>query len=432
MKDLDKNYLKIAMPAAFEGVFMILLLNIDIILVGKLGALSIAAVSIFTQPRMMLLTLARSLAAALTLVSAKYYGSGRKLRACGFLQISVIFWGAVLFILHIMFFHNMESLLMWMGAESSYINEALNYADIALVSVFFTSISAIMQAVLLGFGDTASVMRINVIGNIVNILFSIPLIFGLGIIPALGVEGAAIGTVIGSLYSFLDTCYSIKRRDMLYASPIGLKRYFKEFMPIFGGVFAEQGFERVGMVIYTKMAASLGAIPYAVHAICMNFCDFYYQFAAGLGKASMVLAGHAKGGGNHSLWRKYITVGVKWSLIFSTLAFLFTFIFREEIFKIYSTDAEALALGSFIMILVALASYPEAHAMISAGVLRGSGKTTQVAVYSFISITLLRPIITAFFLYYLNMGLTGAWLALLIDQSIRAVCAHVLLNRLKL
>lgn len=430
MNENDKTYLKIAMPAAFEGVFMILLSNIDIILVGMLGATSIAAVSIFTQPRMMILTLARSLASALTLLSAKYYGKGNLTRAYSLLQDSLIVWGFVLIIIHILFFYNMESLLLWMGAEVSYIELALSYANIAIIAVFFTSITAILQAVMLGFGETAPVMRINIIGNIVNIVFSVPLIFGFLIVPPLGVEGAAIGTVIGALYSFADTCFYLYRHDMLHAMGLRLKKYFVEFMPVFGGVFSEQGFERVGMVLYTRMAAELGTIPYAVHAICMNFCDFYYCFAGGLGKASMVLAGQAKGAGNYSLWRKYINIGIKWSLIFSTLSFAFTFIFREEIFKIYSTDTEALYLGAIIMIFVAIVSYPEAHALVCAGILRGSGKTTQVAIYSFISITLMRPIITAFFLYYLNMGLTGAWLALAIDQSVRAICAHFLLRRL--
>lgn len=428
--ELDKKYLKIAMPVAFEGVFMILLSNVDIILVGKLGVEAVAAVSIFTQPRMMILTLARSLAATLTLISAKHYGGGDKVAACAFLQNSVIVWGFVLFIVHILFFQYMEHLLLWMGAEFSYLKEALSYADIAITAVFFTSLAAILQAVMLGFGETAAVMRINVVGNIVNIVFSVPLIFGFWIIPALGVAGAAIGTVVGAVYSFIDTCFYLYKNNMLYAARIELRRYFKEFLPVFGGVFAEQGFERVGMVLYTRMAAELGAIPYAAHAVCMNFCDFYYSFAGGLGKASMVLSGQAKGAENIALWKRYIDIGVKWSLIFSTVVCLFTFIFREEIFSVYLKDPETLALGAIIMIIVALVSYPEAHAMVCAGILRGSGKTTQVAVYSFVSITLLRPIITAFFLYYLNMGLVGAWLALAIDQSIRATCAHILLSRI--
>ena len=54
LQSYDKKYLKIALPAALEGLFMILLASADLIMVGTLGAVSIAAVSIFLQPRLVL------------------------------------------------------------------------------------------------------------------------------------------------------------------------------------------------------------------------------------------------------------------------------------------------------------------------------------------------------------------------------------------
>ena len=82
------------------------------------------------------------------------------------------------------------------------------------------------------------------------------------------------------------------------------------------------------------------------------------------------------------------------------------------------------------MIFVAAVSFPEAHALVCAGVLRGSGRTSQVAAYSFVSIAFLRPIITYFFRQVLGLGLPGAWLALAMDQTLRAACASFLLWRL--
>lgn len=46
----DRRYLNIAMPAAIESIFMILLASADLIMVGTLGAVSVAAVSIFCSP----------------------------------------------------------------------------------------------------------------------------------------------------------------------------------------------------------------------------------------------------------------------------------------------------------------------------------------------------------------------------------------------
>ena len=120
---------------------------------------------------------------------------------------------------------------------------------------------------------------------------------------------------------------------------------------------------------------------------------------------------------------------MRWSLIFSAAAFLITFLLREEIFGIYAHDSALMPLGSLIIAYVAIVSFPEAYQMVCAGILRASGKTTQVAAYSFVSITVLRPIITYIFLYELNMGLEGAWMSLVLDQTMRASCAALLLRR---
>ena len=161
----DKAYLKIAFPAAMEGVFMILLSNIDLIMVGSLGTLAIAAVSIFTQPRMIILCFARSMAVAVSLVSAKYFGMGNYEIICDFLKKSFFIAAILLLIIHTIFYANLGDILLWMGAEILYLDKAIDYAEIALISVFITSLIAILQAVLIGCGQTRTVLITNIQGN---------------------------------------------------------------------------------------------------------------------------------------------------------------------------------------------------------------------------------------------------------------------------
>lgn len=78
------------MPTALEGVFMIFLSAADIIMVGVLGTAAVAAVSIFTQPRMMLLCLARSISEALTVVTAKLYGQNQQYEASDMLRQTLL------------------------------------------------------------------------------------------------------------------------------------------------------------------------------------------------------------------------------------------------------------------------------------------------------------------------------------------------------
>ncbi|MFC2316388.1 MAG: MATE family efflux transporter [Selenomonas massiliensis] len=425
----DKNYLRIGLPAALEGVLMIFLSNADIVMVGMLGTGAIAAVSIFTQPRMILLTVARSVAAAVTILIAERYGQERHDSYGDVLKKTMVLLVAVLGFAHIAFFVHLDAILLWMGAQHDYLPDAMVYGIWTLPAVFITAVTTLMQAVMFGRGESMTVLSINIQGNVVNVILNALLIFGLGPFPALGVLGAALGTVGGTLWSFFLTVRVLYRWGIFAQGNCRLTRaYLREFLGVFGGIFSEQGFERIGMVIYTRMVAELGTIPYAVHAIAMNFCDFYYSFCNGMGKASTVLAGHNRDICRQDEWKCYFWRGMRWSLIFSTGAFLITFFLREEIFGIYSHDAALIPLGSLIIAYVAVVSFPEAYQMVCAGILRASGKTMQVAVYSFVSITILRPIITYILLYKFYMGLEGAWISLAIDQSMRAACAAVLLR----
>lgn len=431
MNKYDGHYLKIALPAALEGLFMILLASTDLILVGALGSLSVAAVSIFLQPRLVLLCFSRSLASAVTLVSCRHAGKQEKEPSADLLKKSLFLGALALGALHLLFLFFLKDIFILMGASEDYLPLAMDYGPLALLAVYFTSLTLILQAVQLGYGDTASIMKTNICGNLLNAVCSFLLIRGAGPLPAFGVMGAAFGTAAGTLFSLVYSFFLLKRNGFFQGGAwLPDAAYFKTVGPLFGSVLSEQGSERIGMVLFSRMAAGLGTVPFAVHSICMNICDVYYDFIMGFGKAGMVAAGQAVGKGNFPDWQQYRKTGLRWCLLLSTAACGIILLFAEDIFTFYTADSSLLALSGTIMVFIAFVSYPEAIALWGAGVLRGSGQTAQVAAYSFLSITFLRPLLTAFFIYGLDMGLIGTWCALFLDQVIRASCASFLVSRL--
>lgn len=212
----DKSYLKIALPAAFEGLFMILLASTDLIMVGTLGAFPIAAVSIFAQPRLVLLCFSRSLASSVTLLVSRKADEAGKEAASSIMKKSLTVCALLLGMLHILFFLFLEDILYLMGATPDYISLAMDYSVPALIATYFTSLTLILQAVQLGYGKTAVIMKTNVAGNIINVILNFILIFGIGPVPAMGVAGAAIGTVFATLFTLIATA-AILRGDGFFA-----------------------------------------------------------------------------------------------------------------------------------------------------------------------------------------------------------------------
>ena len=287
---LTGKYLRIALPAALEGIFMTFLAAADLIMVGVLGAKAIAAVSIFLPLRLVLLTVSRSLASAVTILTANKFGSGKYPAIKVLLRQSFTVSSILLVVLHLLFYGFFEKLVVLMGAQSDYLELALAYGNIAVAAVLLNSLSLLLQGTLLGVGRTSAIMKSNIVGNVVNIVCNYFLITGFGSFAGWGVRGAAISTIIGSLCTLGITVWIMKHEGFFSDGLLQLpdKIFWREFMPVFGGVFSELGAERIGMLAYGWMTARLGTLPYAVHSICYNICDFSYDFIFGFGKANEV------------------------------------------------------------------------------------------------------------------------------------------------
>lgn len=429
----NKKYLSIAIPAALEGIFMTVLQAADLVMVGALGSTAIAAVSIFMPMRLALLTFARSLASSITIITANKFGAGDKDGIKALLRQALTITLLVMGVLHLGFFVFFEQLVTLMGAKADYVQLAVDYGLIATFAVYISCLSLSVQAIQLGIGQTSVIMKSNVAGNLVNICCNFVLITGIGSFPGLGVQGAAIGTVIGSLVTLGITLWIMGQNKYftngLWQLPD--KSFWREFKPIFSGIFSELGAERIGMVIYARITADLGTLAFAVHSICYNISDFGFDFIFGFAKANMVLAGQACGRQDYAEWRRYRSIGLKWGAILATVFGLVIHIFWEEIFTLYNKDVQALDLSYTVMLMVAWHFYLTSQTLITGSILRGSGKTTIVAAVSFVLITILRPLMTAAAVYYLHWGIVGVWLTICMDQILRSSCFTYILYRIK-
>lgn len=260
------------------------------------------------------------------------------------------------------------------------------------------------------------------------------LIYGLGPFPRLGVFGAGLGTAIGAGVTLTYTLTLFLRRGCP-ASLRGAGRwlpersYLRALGPLTAGTFLEQAAERAGMFTFSRLVAELGTTALSIHNICGSLCDIYYSFSQGLGKASLVQAGQALGSGRAGNLRQITTASRLAALWTGGGAMLLYLLLRVPLLRLYHLDGSDLALGCEIMIFVAAVNIPEAWAMIHAGLLRGLGRTGFVAVYSLISIAVVRPILTVLLVYTFGLGLHGAWIALTVDQTTRAVCSMLGVRR---
>lgn len=423
-KEVYQTQFRMSWPCALESVLVSLIGSIDTMMVGSIGPHAIAAVGITNQPKFILLALIFSLNTGVTAIVARrkgandYEGANRCLRQC--LIISLLM-SIVMGIIGISF---ARPIMEFAGAGSDIIEEAVSYFQILMISIVFTSLSLTINAAQRGVGNTKISMRTNVGANIFNVIFNFLLINGVWIFPEMGVSGAAVATVIGNLVGCMMSFASLLHRAEFLELRAKVSWKFDRktmlsILSISGSAMVEQVFMRIGFFTYAKIVASLGTVAFATHQICMNIINISFAFGDGLGVAASSLVGQSLGAKRPDMAIIYGKAGQRMAFVISTALF-FLFLFGGRfLVSLFSADEQVLVLGAQILIIIACTTHFQTSAVVFSGCLRGAGDTKFVAVVSFISIGIIRPVLSYLLCTPLGLGLIGAWIGLLVDQFLR-------------
>jgi len=434
LSPLYRTVLAIAAPAVVELVLTAATSLADTIMVGRLGAYAISAVGITNQPRFIMLSTFIALNVGTTALVARFKGQGNKKDAelvTGQTVMLSLVLAMALSVLGVVFATPMVRL---MGAGPDITGEASAYFRILMLGFLPSALPISISALLRGVGDTKLAMKYNLTANLVNIVFNYLLIYGKFGFPRLEVRGAALATVIGNSVACAMALWAILGKP--FRKPGKAASEFIELhfnrrncmpdFPMLGRIFkiglpsaVEQFVLRVGLILYTITITSLGTTTFAAHQIALTILNLSFVNGQAFGIAATSLTGQALGRGNPEDARRHSAACQKAGALISTLMGILMFLFRKPLVLLFSDDPEILLLGAGVMIFAALIQPFQSSFQIYAGALRGAGDSLFPAITLAVGILGIRPLFSYAFTQMLQMGLYGAWSALVIDQIFR-------------
>ncbi|NLZ80468.1 MAG: MATE family efflux transporter [Clostridiales bacterium] len=423
-KEFYSSFLQIAWPSALEAVLVSIVGSIDTIMVGGLGETAITAVGITNQPKFILLAAIFSLNIGITAIVARRKGQGDRDGANNCLKQGILLCGIISLAMALLGYIFAEEILVFAGASKDYLQDAIAYFEIILVSIVFQALNLTINAAQRGVGNTKIAMYTNVISNFVNIVFNYLLINGIGFFPRLGVRGAAIATAMGAAVAcFISFSTLLKKDGFLTIRSKDKWGFKKDTLQLIGNIsgnaMIEQVFMRVGFFAYNIIVAKIGTTEYAVHLICMNILNLSFSFGDGFGIAASSLVGQSLGEKRPDKSIIYGKIGQRVAFIISSILFLFYMFGRRFLVSLFSSDPVIINMGASILIIVSFITHLQTSQVVISGCLRGAGDTKFVAIVSLISIGVFRPFLTWLLCYPLGLGLMGAWISVLADQTIR-------------
>ena len=427
---LRKEIVSFSWPCVAELFLMSLISMVNLIMVGHLGAYAISAVGITNQPVYISISVFQAFNIGATALVARFIGAkdydNARVVVIQTMIVSV-FSGLVLCIIG---FFSARWIVVAMGASKEIVSYAELYMKYMAVGMLFQSIPTAVSSLLRGAGETKSPMRFNIISNIVNVIAGYIFIYGFWFVPGMGVEGAAIAATLAKLTACVMSIYAILNTRM--PVHISMKYKFrldfsmlKRIMNIGYASAGEQFVLRVGLLIFTKLVADLGTIPFAAHQICINIMGLSFNVGQALGMAATSFMGRNLGAKKPDLAETYGREIRRMGMALSVFIGACFFIAGFWIARLYTGDLEVVALSALLLKIIAFITPVQNSQLIIAGGLRGAGDTRWPFIATLCGILGVRMIIGFLFVKVFLWGLIGAWVAISIDQFVRSAIIYI-------
>lgn len=431
-KELYKNTINMAWPAILESFFAAFTGLVDSFMVSSLGSYSVAAVGLTTQPKFVGLSLFFATNVAISALVARRRGEKRQDEANEILLTSIVFIILASIAVSILCVITASPIMKLCGSTPETHAEAVTYFRIIMGGMIFNCIQMGINSAQRGAGNTKITMRTNVTSNVINIIFNYLLIGGHLGFPALGITGAALATVLGtvvasfmSIASILDPNGFISLPYIIQNKLIPTFRQFIAITKVGYSVFFEQILMRIGFMLTAIMAANQGNDAMAAHQVGMNIMGLSFAFGDGLQATAVALIGRSLGEKNPELAKAYGAICRRIGMIISAVLSVLYFVGARPLFRLFFKEDQIVNIGVHIMYVIIFVVVFQVSQVIYMGCLRGAGDTLYTAIASTISVTIIRTIASFIGGYVLGFGIIGIWLGVLADQVSRFVFATV-------
>lgn len=286
---------------------------------------------------------------------------------------------------------------------------------------FISTLVAAVTAFFVGRGKTVLVLVSSILGNVVNVILNTILIFGYStLIPPMGVEGAAIATIIGQVVQcvFLFSIFWNRENQrtfhtMNYAFDwdlckssivIGLPAAIDRFVNV------------AGWTVFILLISGLGSVTLSVITITQSMMLFFTFVNQGIGRAVSSIAANSLGSKQWDRLWKLILSGVTLNSILFVIYGIFFMVYPENFFGIFLPDDVATASRDEIVELVLMsctwlwvAVLIDAYRWVFIGLLTAVGDTKFVMWIGCISVWIFAIFPTYFFVAYLDVPVSYSW-----------------------
>ncbi len=427
-KTFINTLIVIAIPVVIQNVISIGLNMIDTVMVSELGENAISAVGLANRIYFIFTTICFGIYSGAAIFIAQYWGAKDTVSIKKVFGIDLII-GSLLSLVFSITVYFFRIPIMRIFIDDAYVIQlGSEYLKVIAFSYFFTSVSFAFSFNSRAIHRLKMPTIINAVALLINTFFNWILITGNLGFKALGVEGAAIATLIARVFEFIALIYFIyKDKTHPLAGSVKeftswdltlLKKVLKTSFPV---ILSETAWS-VGTSVYFIAYGFMGSYAIAVVQIAFNISDFFQTLFFGIGNASAVMIGNEIGKNNVDNAMEYSSKFVKITLVLSVVLASMLLITRNIIIRYFNLEPATSEYLSKTLIVYSLYFTPKMFSyMFICGILRAGGDTKFCMVVDIITIWFIGVPLSFFSVLVLHLPIHLVIAAVFSEEIIKSI-----------
>lgn len=422
---IRKAIFLLAIPMILEMLMESIFALVDIIYVSRVSVNAVATVGLTESVLTLVYAVAIGLSMAATALVARRTGE-KDSEGANQTAVQVIFLGVFISILiSIVGIVYPREILALMGGEPDLIAEGYGYTRVLLGGNITVMLLFLINAVFRGAGNASIAMWTLILSNGLNIILDPIFIFGLGPIPAYGVEGAAIATTIGrgtAVVAQLGVLFfgagkiKIAIKDLVVRVSVMIN-----LIKVSLGGIGQFIIGTSSWVFLMRIMSEFGSEVLAGYTIAIRIMMFTLMPAWGMSNAAATLVGQNLGAQQPERAEKSVWITSKYCAFFMGAVSLIYIFFAPTFLGWFSENTEVVENGALCLQIMAAGYIAYAYGMVVIQSFNGSGDTKTPIYINFVCFWLFQLPFAYVMAITLDFGPVGVFLAITLAEVLIAV-----------
>lgn len=435
-KPLRARIVRTALPAMLEMILYMLIGIVDVAVVGRLGAVPLAAVSLGAEIFFEIILFLAALGIGSAVLAAQARGAGNIEDAEQIAGQTVLLGVLLGCVSGIVGFFFADGIVGLFKVEPEVHRLAVQYVQITFTIAPLAVLYCMLSSLYRGWGRTDIPMYVAIVLNIVNCVGCYVLVYGKLGFPAMGVAGSALATAIAHVVGFVIILAVLIRGGgglrLRWTAMRRLQRQvLKKIFSLGTPSFMEQFINNLSVMIAVYLIVFTGTVSYAAHQVGVIVESISFMPGMGIAIAATTLVGQSVGARDKQRLLQSTRATIEFGLLFMGCFALLFALFPFQIASLFTKDAAIIAIAGILLRIASLEQLTIALSMVLGGILKGSGDTRTPMLITVVSTWLYRIPMLYLVIVVWKQPIQYAWLVFVSDWLLRSIAYYFAYRRQK-